>query len=63
MTKSNDDLTPVLRLAADTDRYLWMGGTRMHVVLDGKDTDGQCVLMDQYGVSGDAHTAVSPSQR
>lgn len=54
MTTSNDDLTPVLRHPADTDSYLWMGGTRMHVVLDGSDTHGQFVLVDQYGVSGDA---------
>lgn len=48
------DPRPVLKDASDIDRYLWLGGTTMSVVLDARDTQGQFALIDQHGVSGDA---------
>ncbi len=44
----------VVKDASDIDRYLWIGGTTMNVVLGAQDTQGQFALLDQHGVSGDA---------
>ena len=53
MSKLSDPRT-VLKDASDIDRYLWLGGTTMSVVLDAHDTQGQFALIDQQGVSGDS---------
>lgn len=48
------DPTPVVKNASDIDRFLWVGGTTMNVVLGAQDTRGQFALLDQHGVLGDA---------
>jgi len=53
MSKLSDPRT-VLKDASDIDRYLWLGGTTMSVVLDAHDTQGQFALIDEQGVSGDS---------
>lgn len=53
MSRLSDPRT-VLKEASDVDRYLWVGGSTMSVVLDADDTQGQFALIDQRGVSGDA---------
>ena len=53
MSELNDSRT-VVKDASEVDRYLWLGGTTMSVVLDAHDTQRQFALIDQRGVAGDA---------